>query len=109
MEWLEKLKVGDLVLMNQSLYYNTMKVRVIRITKTQIVCRKMTDTYEIKFRKSDGYMVGSDSFVRNSIIPATKENLEHREYRKRLHAVKNIDINSLTNVQINEIYKIIKG
>jgi hypothetical protein len=70
-EWLQNLKVGDVVFRTQNYTSAMIKVTVKRITKTQIIT-----TNNEKFWKKDGYNVGGGTWDTQRIYEATPELME---------------------------------
>ena len=102
-EDLSSLKVGDKVV-----FYgcNSKRISTIdKITKTEIVIGNL------KFRKSNGIQVGTDTWTNNCIGIASKEIIEKIEREQnirdmRIYIEKCLDI--LNYNQVEAIYKIIK-
>jgi hypothetical protein len=82
-EWLQNLKVGDKVIEDRD--FNGKSIcTVVRFTNTQIVI-KDSKGFESKYRKDNGFAVGSDIWSRNLIREATPEALaafEEERYRQ---------------------------
>ena len=78
------VKAGDKIMMWS---YRSWSVKeVARVTKTQVV---IGEEYPIKFRKSDGYQVGTD-YSRNSIKAVTPQELD--EHIRRVEEEKQLNL-----------------
>lgn len=67
--WIQSLKVGDEVIVRRNRNDDSLRV-VSRITATQIVTG---GTYEQRFKKSDGRLIGESRWDYVAIAPATDE------------------------------------
>jgi hypothetical protein len=65
-EWLQQLKPGDRVIV-EARWQNAI-MTVDRLTKTQIILKN-----RLRFRKSDGGLVGGDSYNNSSIHSPSKQ------------------------------------
>jgi hypothetical protein len=98
--WLATLKVGDKVCMADGRGWGARTYTIYtieRVTATQLIsskCNVLGAPYEIRFRRKNGYIVGSDSYA--YIEPLTDDVLEANE-RARLEAwISRIKPNSLS-------------
>lgn len=71
-QWLSELKVGDTVFMSQSYGACAVPVKVVRLTNTQVVI-SVNERYEIRFRKSDGWTISGDTYMRQFLRQETPE------------------------------------
>jgi hypothetical protein len=86
MSELENIKVGDRVTVFQ--HGNPYAIRrVSRITKTLIVTVWNAPEYEDRWRKSDGYMAGSDKWARQYILPTKQEHRDFIQHANLYHKV----------------------
>jgi hypothetical protein len=87
--WLATLKVGDKVCMASGMGWSSRAYTIYtieRVTATQLISstgNALGNPCEIRFRKKNGYIVGSDSYA--YIEPLTDDVLEANE-RARLEA-----------------------
>lgn len=86
-EWLESLKPGDKVAIPVK-YGDNYSIRTVdRVTNTQIVVNGC------KYRKTSGYLVSSDKFYTERIIPVSERVLQANKDHARKMRFKKINFN----------------
>ena len=99
---LASVKVGDKVLYSGGFSCEQHIETVSRVTATQIICGNM------RFRKSDGFAVGSDSYSRSMIRLGTAEKfaeVRHRNAADRISQTDRAAWRKLTLEQLTTISK----
>lgn len=98
------LQVGDEVVVTT--YYSEYVEKVERLTNNYVIVRNA------KYRKSDGFLAGGDSWSTTHIrmaTPADIEQIKNKQLHNRLvRAVNEISFQSLTNNQLQSILQIAK-
>ena len=102
-DWLNNLKVGNRVCRETRNFTNILTV--LRLTKTQIVC-KTSRGAEYKYYKKNGSLVG-DTWAIDSISELTPDKYNKIVFMKKKFIINNIKVDSLTQEQVEEIYKVI--
>ena len=99
---LENVKVGDKLIVHSNSYEFLETVE--RITATLVI------THTHRFRKSNGFLLGCDSWNIMRASVATPEKLEHfHKVTKRKNLIKdceNIKFNGLSTIQLEKILEI---
>lgn len=106
---LKNLKVGDEVYFNYSNYTVGHILKVQRITDAHIMCRSLNGLNEYKFRKLNGYQVGSTGFFQPHIVPLTDELREKVNRGKLIFTISNHKFNDMSTEELEAIAKIIRG
>lgn len=83
-EYLDSLKPGDEVVIALGNYEQTPAIaRVVRRTKTQVIVKRYGTDFEMRFRKKDGRMVGSESYYSSFIRHCSPEELKEIKNEKQ--------------------------
>lgn len=84
-EWLNELKAGDRVVVSTGYGYRREHLSsVTKVTATQIVCGTS------RFKRSNGYVVGGDTWNRACLVQPTTdvlERVEERQLREKIEAI----------------------
>jgi len=101
--WLDELKVGDKIAIPPNYFYGgKYEIRTVKkLTKTLIITAGYNEiNAEVKFRKADGYQLGSRGYYRESIVEYTQEVVDAN---KLVTAKKNLDdvVEKLTGMKKN--------
>lgn len=96
-KWYQNLSVGDKVIYRSR--SSSRLEEVVRFTNTQVVLSN-----GVKFRKSDGYVVGQDVWSCSSVDEATPERIltieERVKKEKALEVIRNISYNKFTGDEL---------
>src|SRR5574343_151892 len=106
-EWLQKLKVGDVVIEVRGMSYSFYReiVKISKITTRYAVVDH--GKYQNKYRLDDGSLVGRDRFGAGKILEGTPERINEvaSEVARRwnLHRVQSESWEKLTNDQLQRL------
>jgi hypothetical protein len=99
-EWLATLKAGDEVHVSESMTKDDSIRKVDRTTKTQIVIGNS------KFRRSNGFPVGSDTWIRRHIEKPTAESRKRIKRARMVRLLNSVKWSEVSDAALSAIVKI---
>lgn len=100
-DWLQNLKAGDKVI--ESYGFNEVRlVPVERVTPTQVIVGNT------KYKRTTGYMVGGDSWCRNSIREATPELADQARRKWLVYQITRANFDAVSTENLEDAWTALK-
>lgn len=99
-DWLDNLKVGDLVIVSYT--HDMIFCKVQRITKTMII------TERGRYNRQSGWQVGGGSWTTANLVEPTEERIAEIKHKSLHRKLSNFNFKDLPLESLQEIKKIIQ-